>query len=495
MAEQVNGENAIIDKISVHVGDKLDLSDQAKIANYIHQLEETNRELDAVFRFSHDGIFVADGNGVGIKYNDSYCRITGINAAELMGLGMSEVVKRGYISESATAIALQSRKRATTMPQLKSGKKALITSNPVFDDQGNIIRIIANVRDITELLALKTQLEQIKELSERYYSEILHLRSQSTNIEGMVAESPAMQSIVSTAMKVAATSATVLITGDSGAGKEVLARAIHNNSEAKAGPFVKVNCGAIPDTLLESELFGYEKGAFTNASPTGKSGIFEIAMGGTLFLDEIGEIPLALQAKLLGVLQDMKFTRVGGTKEIDLGARVIAATNRELEEMIKHGQFRKDLFYRINVVSLKIPPLSARKGDIFPLAHHFLRRFNEKYKTYNTLSPQLVNALIDYNWPGNVREMENLIERLVVLAPNEQLTREMLPESIIGKADATLEIPPGSDLKRMLADVESRILKTLVHRGFSGRRIASELGINQSTVVRKLKQLGITANA
>jgi transcriptional regulator with PAS, ATPase and Fis domain len=277
----------------------------------------------------------------------------------------------------------------------------------------------------------------------------------------------------------------------------VLARAIHSNSESRTGPFIKVNCGAIPSSLLESELFGYEKGAFTNASRTGKSGIFEIAKGGTLFLDEIGEIPLALQAKLLGVLQDMKFSRVGGIKQIELDARVIAATNRDLEEMIKHGQFRKDLFYRINVVNLKIPPLAERTEDIYPLASHFLKKVNDKYKTANTFSSQIIRAFIEYIWPGNVRQMEHLIERLVVLAPNEQLTREMLPDNIMGHTDTSFAAPGpgGGDLKELLADVERRILQTFVNRGKSGNQIARELGINQSTVVRKLKKLGIRRKA
>lgn len=460
--------------------------------DYIAQLEESCRELEAIFHFSHDGIFVSDGNGVALRCNESYSRITGLEAEKLIGLNMNEILKRGYLSESATLMVVQTGKRATTMPVLKSGKKALITSNPVFDKTGKIVRIISNVRDITELIDLKTQLEQVQELSERYYSEIMHLRSQTTVIEGMVAESPVMRQIVSTALKVAATNATVLITGESGVGKEVLARAIHRHSEIKEGPFVKVNCGSIPGTLLESELFGYEKGAFTSAATAGKAGIFEIAQGGTLFLDEIGEIPLALQTKLLGVLQDMKFTRVGGTKEIQLSARIIAATNRDLEEMVQKREFRKDLFYRIYVVGLKIPPLQERREDIFPLSNNFLKKFNEKYKTTNLFSSQIINEFIQYSWPGNVREMENLIERLVVLAPNEQLTVEMLPENFrIRRLNPAFGVPEGYNLEDIINEVERGIFRTLVKQGYSSYKIAKKLGINQSTVIRKIKKLGI----
>ena len=470
-----------------------DISNAQKMQEYITKLEETNRDMDALFRFSHDGLVVCDGNGYGVRYNESYTRITGIDGQDLIGRHMTEIVGRGSISESAVLNALIAKKQVTTMPKLASGKKVLITANPVFDADQNVVKIIGNVRDITELTALEAELSQARELSERYLSELVHLRSQTVQVEGMVAESPTMRAIVSTALKVSATEATVLITGESGAGKEVLARTIHTHSRRKEGPFVKVNCGAIPDNLLESELFGYEKGAFTNAAKTGKMGIFEIALGGTLFLDEIGEIPLLLQTKLLGVLQDKKLTRVGGTKEIKLDARIIAATNRDLLEMVAAGTFRKDLFYRLNVVGLKIPPLAERREDIFPLANYFLRELNEKYQFENTLSPQVVNLFQEYDWPGNVREMENLMEQLVVLAPNEKIVPTMLPEIFrVRRDDAGSVLSQGGSLEEILDNVERRIFRNLVQKGFSSYRIAEELGINQSTALRKIKKLGLS---
>jgi PAS domain S-box-containing protein len=458
----------------------------------IKLLEKTNSDLSDAFKFSHDGMFICDGNGVAKKYNDAYCRITGISAEEIMGLSMPDIIKKGYVSESATLKALQTRKPATTMPQLKSGNKVIITSTPVFDENNNIVRIVANVRDITELLAIKSQMEQVKELSERYYSEIIHLRSQNPNIEGFVTESSKMKDIVSTALKVAVTDTIVLITGESGSGKEVLARIIHNNSEFKTGPFVKINCSAIPETLLESELFGYEKGAFTSAQKTGKIGLFEVASDGTLFLDEIGELPLLMQTKLLGVLQDMKFTRLGGTKEIDLRARIIVATNRELEEMVRNHQFRKDLFYRINVVGLKVPPLSERKDDILPLVNHFLRNFNKKYKASTKISPPVMNAFLNYEWPGNVRELENLMKRLIILAPNEQVTMDMMSDVFWGRPNMpSTSAIQSVGLKDVLENVERRLIQSCLKKGYSSYKIAKELSINQSTVVRKMKRLGI----
>ena len=452
--------------------------------------QELLYELDTILKSSYDGIFVADKNGIATRYNGSYCRITGLDAAKLMGMNMNQIIEEGYVSESSILKVLETRDAATTMPILKSGKKVIITANPVLDDKGELIRVVANVRDITELMALNDQLDQVRNLTDKYYSELVHLRSQQLEIKDFVVESQVMKSIVSTALKVAPLNVTVMITGESGSGKEVLARTIHNHSAIKAGAFVKINCGAIPETLLESELFGYEKGAFTGASKSGKAGLFEVACGGTLFLDEIGEIPLSLQVKLLGVLQDFRFTRVGGIQTIPMNSRVIAATNRDLEDMVSKGQFRKDLYYRLNVISLKILPLAERRDDIFPLTKHFLQKLNEKYHVNNTLSPQVANVFERYAWPGNVREMENLIERLVVLAPNEQITVDMLPENLRGKKSRSMS-NEGRKLNEIVDDVERRLFQGLLGKGYSTYKIAKELGISQPTVVRKIKKLEI----
>jgi PAS domain S-box-containing protein len=470
-----------------------DLSDIKTKDRELVAANETIRELDAIFKFSYDGIFVTDGNAIGLKVNKAYTRVTGIqDAANLIGMHMKDAVLGGYVSESVTLKVLEKRATVSTMPKVKSGKQVLMTGNPVFNENGEIIRVITNVRDISELIELHSQLREARELSERYYSELLHLRSQQMKVEGVVIESQVMKGIFETALKVANTEATVLVTGDSGSGKEILARVIHNHSEHKSGPFFKINCGAIPENLLESELFGYEKGAFTNASKNGKPGLFEMASGGTVFLDEIGEIPLSIQAKLLGVLQDRRFTRVGGIEQKPLNARVVAATNRDLETMIDNKQFRKDLYYRLNVVALKIPPLVERNSDIFPLAHFFLAKFNKRYKTNKELSTQVIDAFMEYDWPGNVREMENLIERLVVLSQEERITLESLPESM--KNFRTLgsngEIISGDKgLTDIIEDVERRVFQEYLQRGYSTRKIAQELRISQATVVRKINHL------
>lgn len=469
-----------------------DITNQQLLKCELEQVKQDYSDIDAAMQASYDGIFITDGQGTVLKYNEAYNRITGIDASEFLGRRVEDVIKK-YHTESAVMKVLETGDAATTMPDFKSGKKALITANPVFNEHGEIFRVISNVRDITELIALNSQLEQARELTEKYYSEILQLRSQQADIEGLIVSSEPMKNIVSNALKVAPTSATVTITGESGVGKEVLARAIHNNSDLKSGPFVKINCGAIPDNLLESELFGYEKGAFTGAAKTGKPGLLEVAAGGTIFLDEISELPMNLQVKLLGVLQDFQFTRIGGIKTIQLNARVIAATNKRLEDMVTEKKFRKDLYYRLNVMSLVIPPLMERQEDILPLARHFLDKFNRKYKVHNTLSLQVLSAFQKYDWPGNVREMENLIERMVILSQNAQITLDLLPDAIKVKA-ATEDVEDGATYNEIINRVEYKLFRSFLEKGHSTRRIAKELGISQPTVVRKIMRLKLAPN-
>lgn len=456
----------------------------------LEKMKECYLELDAAVQSSYDGIMITDGKGVVLRFNEAYNRITGIDASEIMGKSMDQLVSKGYTADSVILKVLKNRDTVTAMPAIKSGRKVLSSANPIFDEQGEIFRVIANVRDITELITANSQLEKARELSERYYSELLHLRSLQVENKGIIAESEIMKGIVSTAIKVASTNATVLISGESGVGKEVLARIIHDHSEFKNGPFVKITCSAIPDNLLESELFGYEKGAFTGAASTGKAGLFEIATGGTVFLDEIGELPISMQAKLLGVLQDMQFPRVGGVKPIKMNSRVIAATNRKLDEMVGNEKFRKDLYYRLNVISIKIPALSDRKEDIFPFARKFLAKFNEKYQVHNTISPKVLDAFFQYDWPGNVREMENLIERLVVLSPNEQLALKHLPESMM-VTEAKHEMMDGRTLEELIDQAEKNIFQSYLDKGFSTHKIAKQLGVSQPTVFRKIRKYGL----
>ncbi|HHV61935.1 MAG TPA: sigma 54-interacting transcriptional regulator [Firmicutes bacterium] len=309
----------------------------------------------------------------------------------------------------------------------------------------------------------------------------------------IVAYSVEMGRVLQLASKVANVNSTVLLLGESGVGKEVVARYIHRTGYRKAGPFIKINCGAIPETLLESELFGYETGAFTGAKREGKPGMIELASGGTLFLDEISELPLNLQVKLLQVIQERQLVRIGGIRPIEVDIRIIAATNRDLQAMVREGTFRADLFYRLNVVPIRVPPLRERRDDIVPLIYHFLERFNQKYHRDMSISEEAKDRMLAYEWPGNVRELENLMERLVVTVDAPAILPCHLPEEVRGEGRATpckgaVYVRGIVPLKEATEEVERQIITRALERNESTYRIAKLLGVNQSTVVRKIRK-------
>ncbi|NPV52112.1 MAG: sigma 54-interacting transcriptional regulator [Firmicutes bacterium] len=311
----------------------------------------------------------------------------------------------------------------------------------------------------------------------------------------IVAYSVEMGKVLQLADKVASVSSTVLVLGESGTGKEVVARYIHRTGCRKAGPFIKINCGAIPETLLESELFGYETGAFTGAKREGKPGMIELATGGTLFLDEISELPVNLQVKLLQVIQERQLVRIGGIRPIEVDIRIIAATNRDIQAMVREGTFRADLFYRLNVVPVRVPPLRERRDDIVPLIYHFLKRFNRKYQRDICVSEEAKNLMLAYDWPGNVRELENLMERLVVTIDAPAILPCHLPDEIQGEGRGSAEPCEGTvyvrgilPLKEATEEVERQIIARALERNESTYQIAKLLGVNQSTVVRKIQK-------
>jgi len=308
----------------------------------------------------------------------------------------------------------------------------------------------------------------------------------------MVAYSPAMESVIALMQKVSSVSSTVLITGASGVGKEVVARYIHRTGNRSCEPFVKINCAAIPETLLESELFGYEEGAFTGARRSGKPGLIELASGGTLFLDEITEMPMALQAKLLQVLQEKCLVRVGGTRQIRVDARVIAATNRDIERAVKEGRFRNDLYYRLNVIPIRVPSLVERAGDIAPLTYHFLEKWGARYGRPHQISREAREALDKYSWPGNVRELENMLEFLVVTVDAPVIGIEHIPahiRSARGQDAAAVRVSGIMPLRRAVEEVERQLIERASETCPSTYAIARALGVNQSTIVRKIQRL------
>ncbi|MEH7331870.1 sigma 54-interacting transcriptional regulator [Neobacillus drentensis] len=448
--------------------------------------------LVSIFQSSYDGIYVADKHGVGIMVNAAYSRTTGVKSEELLGKNMTTVVKEGIVSESVTVKVLE-KKTPQTIIQSVRGKELLVTGSPVFDRNGEIIYVVTNVRDISELNAIKTELYQSKKMTETYMNEIEELRKRELihmHLDGIVAQSQEIMRVFHLARKVAKVDSGVLILGESGVGKEVIVNYLHQESDRAAKPLIKVNCGAIPSHLLESELFGYEKGAFTGANSQGKKGLFELANGGTIFLDEIGDMPIDLQVKLLRVLQEFEIMRVGGTKSIKIDVRVISATHMNLEEMVDKNDFRRDLYYRLNIVPIKVPPLRERKVDIVPLAYYFLNKTNKKTHLNKRFHPEILQYFEEYRWPGNIRELENFIERLTVTTDQEEISIKDLPPYMIPSRDS--KNSEGGKLKETLAKVERKIIKEQMEVSKTTRRAAEALGISQSALVKKMQKLGLT---
>ncbi len=485
-------------KVIGAIGIFQDISDLETISNELAYTKNLNRELDTIIEGVSDGLYITDGDGYTTRINSTYEKITGIKTEDVMGKHMQELVEEGYYSESVTLHVLQEKKPVTISHEIKTGKEVMVTGTPVFNDQGEIIRVVTTVRDMEALSKMKKELQKSKKLNTKYYNELEQLRSQQLKLDDFVIHSRKMHKIIELAIRSGQFNSTVLIKGESGVGKEIIARVIHKSSqtEEKHGSLIKVNCGAIPENLLESELFGYEKGAFTGAKKEGKPGMFELAENGTLFLDEIGELPLKLQVKLLRALQEREIIRVGGTEHIKINTRIIAATNQNLEKLIAEDKFRKDLYYRLNVIPLDIPPLRERKEDIGPLCRFFLNRFNNRFKTNKKLSLELIELLENYTWPGNVRQLKNIIERLVVMVEDDIITIKHLPEDFKEDLDIncnknSINIKNNLNLKEAVKSLEKEILKNAMDMAETTREISSLIGVSQPTVVRKINKYNL----
>ncbi|MFZ5634409.1 MAG: sigma 54-interacting transcriptional regulator [Bacillota bacterium] len=476
------------------VGVFQDISEIEFISEELNSVKQLNNELECIIQSSYDGILITDCRGNIIKANQACERITGRPALDLQGKNMRDVAREGIFPSSIIETVLQKGEAVTRMEETPPGNHLLITASPVKNAGGEIFRVVVNVRDLTELNRLRQELEQSKELSERYQEELTQLRQKQFNQQGLVFNSPKMQEMLKMTLRLAQVDSTVLLLGESGVGKEVIATIIHSHSQRKDGPFIAVNCGAIPADLLESELFGYEKGAFTGANREGKTGMFELANNGTLFLDEIGDLPRDFQVKLLRAIQEREIMRVGGYKPRPINVRIIAATNRNLENLVQEGKFREDLYFRLNVVPLHIPPLRERKEDIIPLAYNFKQKFSKAYKIKKNFSPEAYESLLQYHWPGNVRELENIIERLMVTSPDNTITAgDISPYLFKDSAGYSPEISVKGilPLKEAVQQVEKQLISNALKQYGSTYRAARALKVDQSTVVRKSNKLGI----
>ena len=458
------------------------------LLNDLKLVHEINHELESIIEACSEAIYVTDERGVGMRANQSLYKLYGWTSADVIGKSMYDMVTEGMVSASATIKVLENKKQVTLIQtQISSGKELLNTGTPIYDETGKICRVVTTIRDVTELNLLQRELRESKEKSKKYYNELMLLREKELIDNDIIASSKEMQDIVDLAARVSKVDSACLLLGESGVGKDVIARFIHANSSRKTNAFIKINCGAIPKELLEAELFGYETGAFTGAKKEGKPGMFELAHEGTLFLDEIGEMPPQLQVKLLQVLQDMTIYRLGGVKSIRVDVRIIAATNRNLDEMIRKGEFREDLFYRLNIVTIEIPPLRKRSEDIPPLIELFLKQLNEKYGSNKTISPVALESMLNYTWPGNVRELRNLIERTVVIGKRNIIGAEDLPEKLAA-IHSSLPKKTNKNLKKALEELEKNMLMEAITEHNSLRKVASVLGLDPSTVYRKIKK-------
>ncbi|MEJ9230465.1 sigma 54-interacting transcriptional regulator [Peribacillus butanolivorans] len=453
-----------------------------------HETEKLNRALDAIIENSYDGIYITDQNGITLYTNSAIERITGIPKEYYIGKSVDQLIKRGILNTSVTHKVVKLRRTVSVVQDNFAGKETLITGSPVFNEEGEIEQVVTNIRDLSDLNELMHELTKVNELNNQYKQEIEKLRK-ITSQDGVVFVSDKMKMIYEIAERISDIDATVLILGETGVGKDVLARNIYNRSiRSKKGDFVKINCGAIPADLLESELFGYEGGAFTGANQKGKPGMFELAESGILFLDEVGELPLQLQVKLLRALQEREIQRIGGTKPKKIDVRIIAATNRNLLEMVKVGEFREDLYYRLNVIPITIPPLRERREDILALTDLFLTKANEQYKFSKEIDSRLKEYFFLYDWPGNVRELNNIVERLVVLTNNQLLSLSDLPEEYQQVNQNHSNLKGTLTLKEAVERAEKEILTKAAQTYQTTYEIAEALDSSQATIVRKLKK-------
>lgn len=468
-------------------------------AEYKKRIEALENAFDA----SYDGIHILDSDGKTILINKACERIEGITKEDIGDKTIQQLVEEGYYSESVTLMVLKEKREVTKIQRVKNGKEILVTGMPIYDDNRVITKVIVNSRDITELSNLREEIREKENLISMYREEL----EQYNLSKRFTTNSKRMKAVVKTVMSVAKVNSNILITGESGTGKSLIAEIIHNNSQRKDKPFVKIDCSAIPENLFESELFGYEGGAFTGASANGKTGLVQMADKGTVFLDEIGEIPIAMQSKLLRFIQEKRFYKVGGEKPIEIDVRIISATNRDLTEMARQKTFREDLLYRLNVIPLELPPLRERKEDIPALILKCLEKINDEYGMERKLSARVMDKLIEYDWPGNIRELENIVERIAVTAAGDSISDDDIPMSImrrisrresleaaredIDSNEESRENCGNGTYKEMMNSYEYGIFNNLISKGYTPIEISEMLSMDVTTVRRKLHKHGI----
>ncbi|MDP4127249.1 MAG: sigma 54-interacting transcriptional regulator [Bacillota bacterium] len=478
------------------MANKLGEPDPNQHDSYADKLRETFDQhfLQQIIDNSYDTIFVADRFGNVLLANAGAEEFMGLKTEELIGSNVNDLIKKGIYNWSPTMQAIKTRSVVSGIVRNNQGVQEMATSKPLMDEVNNIVMVITNVRDKELVDNYIEALNKERTNVHLYKTAVKYLSEIDLENKEIVAESQLMHQIINTSNKVAKTDSTVMLIGETGTGKEVMARHIHRNSLRSKEPFIPINCAAIPHELLESEFFGYVRGAFSGANPQGKPGLFEIAEKGTLFLDEIAELPLDMQSKLLRVIESSEAKRLGDTTIYKTNVRFIAATNKDLKTMVSQNLFRSDLYYRLNVIPISLPPLNKRPEDILALAYKFLEELNKKYALKKTFSTQATLAFTNYSWPGNVRELRNVIERLLITSASDTLdfdsdslvygiTSSETTERI---SNTNQEVYSGT-LKSVLRDVEEKYIhQVLTECGGRVGETARRLGIHRTMLYRKI---------
>lgn len=434
-----------------------------------------------------DGIYITDEEGTTTYVNDAFLNLSGLSREQIIGKSVYDLKKNNVLPNSCCAKVIETNGPVSTINNYYKGQRCLVSGSPIYNERGELKKTIAVIRDVSELDVLMKNITKEKNLFINDDYDDFDIKTKSafkepinTNIK--------MKNIYNKAKKIANVDSTVLILGETGVGKDFIATYIYNVSKYKKGKFIKINCGAVPEHLLESEFFGYEEGAFTGAQKGGKKGLFEEANGGILYLDEIGDMPYTLQVKLLSAINDRMFYRIGGTSPVEFNARIIAATNVDLKHLVEEKKFRSDLYYRLNVVSFIIPGLRQRKEDIIPLAQQFIEYYNNKYGKNCYFTTGCLESFLVYEWPGNIRELKNIIERMILMTDEASIDKELFSEQLMSTDSYDAGSKFSSDnktLKDKLDEYEKVIIETTLASSKNMKEAAEILGIDISTLVRK----------
>ncbi len=456
---------------------------------------DLDENLKNILNVLSDGIYISDNLGYTLWVNDASEKILNISREKLIGKNVYDLEKEGFMRPSVTRMVLENKSTINTVQTMNNNRKHLVTGHMINSSGRELV--IVHSRDITESMKTSLQLEETENLLRHYSNEVRNFKlkqeKETSPPKKYIGNSTSSKEMLDLVDKISSVNTTVLITGETGVGKNAIAERIHQLSDRNEKSFIHINCGAIPESLIESELFGYKKGAFTGATNTGKVGLVKIADKGTLFLDEISELPLHLQPKLLQLLQNKSYLPVGETKLQEVNIRIIAASNQDLYKMAQQGTFRTDLYYRLNILPIQVPPLRERQEDIFPLLIHFLNKFNRLHNKSRTFSTDLIDLLQVYEWPGNIRELENLVERLVITSKNNEICFNDLPEKIKekNKEKDTHYLKEHETLTEALERIEKEIIINFYRKHKTTRKAASSLGVSQSLFMRRIKKYAL----